>query len=69
MADDDDMLRGLPQTRHDPLVHPGGIEQAGKIAAAVRSQTGWRRTAARIGVVLLAVAVLTPFVAWALDRM
>jgi len=67
MHDDKDPLRGLPQTRHDPLTFPGGIEQWEKIANATGSQTGWRRTTARIGFVLLAVAVILPFVAWAIS--
>ncbi|HEU0242099.1 MAG TPA: hypothetical protein VFR11_23000 [Micromonosporaceae bacterium] len=62
MKDDEDVLRGLPQTRHDPLTFPGGIEQWGKIANATGSQTGWRRTVARTGFALLAVAVILTIV-------
>ncbi|HKE64503.1 MAG TPA: hypothetical protein VKB59_07595 [Micromonosporaceae bacterium] len=64
MKDDEDVLRGLPQTRHDPLTFPGGIEQWEKIANATGSQTGWRRTMARVGFALLAVAVILPIVNW-----
>jgi hypothetical protein len=66
MDDDDDMLRGLPVTRHDPLTFPGGMEQYGKMAAAAGSQTGWRLVIARIGIVLIAVSVITPLIVWLL---
>jgi hypothetical protein len=67
VADDIDRLRGLPQTRHNALTPLGEIEQAGKLTGAVRSQTGWRRTVARTGVVLVLLAIAIPFVAWAIS--
>src|SRR4051794_37909548 len=67
MTDEFHEVRGLPQTRYSGYTPAGEIEQAGKLADAVNSQTGWRRVGARILVALLAFAFAAPLVFWAVS--
>jgi hypothetical protein len=55
-----DTLRGLPQTVHSAYTPLGEIEQAGKIADGLRAERqGWRKVVFRIGIGLIAAAVIT----------
>ena len=54
----DDTSRGWPTGRHDPLTVEGRIEQVGKVAEGLRSNTAGRRRAGRLVLVPAVLIVL-----------
>lgn len=66
---DAELMHGLPQTRRSSLTPAGEIEQFGKMATGVRvRREGWRRVVVPIGLILLAIVVVSAIVAGTLSH-
>jgi hypothetical protein len=66
---DAELMDGLPQTLHSPLTPLGEIEQAGKIAAGLRHpREGWRRVVVPVGLVFLAIMLISAVLGWTFSR-